>query len=481
MHPALVWFRLDLRLADNPALAAAVSRGLPVVPVFLWCPEEDGAWAPGGASRWWLHHSLAALDARLARAGSRLIVRRGPALEALLALARETGARAVFWNRGCEPAAAERGRLVERGLAAVGISAETAAGGLLHDPAALLTKAGTPYQVFSPFWREIERRTTERPMPEPARIPPPEKWPASLALDELALLPRPDWAGGLRGTWKPGESGAHERLHAFLGHALAAYPEHRDRPDLDGVSMLSPHLHFGEIGPRQVWDAVWSRAVAGRRRFAPAATAFLRQLAWREFAHHLLHHFPATAEAPLRPGFAGFPWREDSAGLRAWQGGRTGYPIVDAGMRQLWRTGWMHNRVRMVAASFLVKDLLVHWREGALWFWDTLVDADLANNTLGWQWVAGCGADAAPYFRVFNPAMQGEKFDPNGDYVRRWVPELGGLPPDWIHRPWDAPPAILSRAKVSLGETYPRPIVDHARARERALAALARAKPGAHG
>lgn len=475
---SLVWFRLDLRLTDNPALAAALKRGGPVVPVFIWAPEEEGDWPPGGASRWWLHQSLKALAADLESRGARLVLRRGPTLAALRALVRETGARAVFWNRRYEPALIARDRMVKEALRAGGLEVESFNSALLFEPWTVANRAGKPFQVFTPFWRHC-LSLTEPPPPQPAPeyLPVPPRWPESEPLAALELEPKIDWAAGLRAAWQPGEAGALAALRRFLDRAFAGYGEGRNRPDLPGTSRLSPHLHFGELGPRQVWHAL--KAWAARRGVSDATwrgSQFLAEIGWREFAHHLLFHFPHTPTEPLRPEFARFPWRHNPEGLRAWQRGRTGYPIVDAGMRELWTTGWMHNRVRMIVASFLVKDLLVDWREGARWFWDTLVDADLASNTLGWQWTAGCGADAAPYFRIFNPVSQGAKFDPQGDYVRRWVPELARLPAAWIHQPWAAAPSVLQQAGVELDRDYPRPVVSHAIAREVALEAWAKIK-----
>jgi deoxyribodipyrimidine photo-lyase len=439
---ALLWFRLDLRLADNPGLAAAAQTGR-VVPVYIWAPEEEGDWPPGAASRWWLHQSLRSLDAGLRRLGTRLILRRGPSLEALRSLVREFGADSVYWNRRYEPALRERDAHVQQALKSDGLRVETFNSALLFEPDKIKNQSGKPFRVFTPFWRSCQFAVPSfiaSPAPKLEKT----KSPPSVALDTFALEPAIDWAKGLRSAWKPGEAGAQEMLRRFLDNALAHYPDERDCPAHTGTSRLSPHLHFGEISPRQVW------AACVRHRSA-ASKAFLRQMGWREFAHHLLYHFPHTVCEPLRPQFSRFPWRPGPQKLRSWQRGRTGYPIVDAGMRELWATGWMHNRVRMVVGSFLVKDLLLPWLEGARWFWDTLVDADLANNTLGWQWVAGCGADASPYFRIFNPAAQAAKFDPNGDYVRRWVPEVNT--PD-----------------------YPPEVVDHARAREQALEALASMK-----
>ncbi len=472
----IAWFRQDLRLADNPALAAACATagGPPVIPVFVWSPEEEGAWPPGAASRWWLHHSLAALDAELRAQGSRLVLRRGPLVPALLELARETGAVAIHWNRRYEPAGRAQGERLKQAAEAAGLAARSFNSALLREPWELATGEGRPYRVFTPFWRTLlARGEPPAPQPAPASIAAPRAWPRSDALDALGLLPRVDWAGGLRAAWAPGEAGAKRQLERFLAGALAGYAEGRDRPDRDGTSGLSPALHFGELSPRQVWAAVRrTEDTAGGRGVTSGAESYLRELGWREFAYHLLYHFPGTPESPLRAEYGDFPWLEDAALLRAWQRGRTGFPFVDAAMRQLWRTGWMHNRARMVVASFLVKDLLISWSAGARWFWDTLVDADLASNTLGWQWAGGCGADAAPFFRVFNPVTQGRKFDPGGNYVRSHVPELAGLDGAAIHEPW-AVPEGLRGAGAPFGSRYPEPIVDHRVARVRALAALA--------
>lgn len=337
---------------------------------------------------------------------------------------------------------------------------------LLFEPWEIENKSGKPYQVFTPFWKMcMSKGVPGELLPPPKDLPAPEEWPESLSTDELSLLPEIDWDKGIRETWTPGENGAQDRLRQFVSHGIEDYARGRDEPALETTSRLSPHLHFGEIGPRQIWHAI-QHAGLGREQ---AADKFLSELGWREFSHHLLHHFPGTSEHALREEFRSFPWEHDDALFKAWQRGRTGYPFVDAGMRELWHTGWMHNRARMIVASFLTKDLLLPWQEGARWFWDTLVDADLANNTQGWQWTAGCGADAAPYFRIFNPVSQGEKFDAQGEYVRRWAPELAKLPDKYVHRPWDAPEEVLDEAEVVLGETYPKRIVDHSEARIRAL------------
>ena len=468
--PSIVWFRHDLRLADNPALEAAIEEGRAVLPVFIWEPDEEYPWEPGAASRWWLHHSLKALDARLAESGSRLILRTGPTLGTLRSLIKETGAEAVYWNRRYEPRVLERDRGIEDGLRESGIHAESFNGSLLFEPGEIRTKQNNVYRVFTPYWKACRKRDIALPTPAPKAITSPKKWPKSRPLDDLGLLPTIDWAAGMGKAWTPGEAGALTRFGAFIDEHITGYVEGRNRPDQAGTSSLSPHLHFGEISPR----ILWHRILAGAEidDLSSGAETYLKEIAWREFGHQLLHHFPKTTDEPLRGEFAAFPWRKDPKALRAWQRGRTGYPIVDAGMRQLWATGWMHNRVRMIVASFLVKHLLLPWQDGARWFWDTLVDADLANNTLGWQWSAGCGADAAPYFRVFNPILQGEKYDPNGEYVRRWVPELAKVPDRYLHKPWEAPAKMLGDSGITLGTTYPRPIVEHSAARERALEAF---------
>jgi len=467
VSPSIIWFRRDLRVRDNPALAAAARRGGPVIPVFVWAPEEEGKWAPGAASRWWLHHSLESLGRSLRSLGAPLVLRRGPSAEALLDLARETGAGAVFRNRLYEPAAAKRDRAAARALAAEGIETEDFPGALLFEPSEIRTGAGDPYRVFTPFWNRLLSLPERGAGPEkPARLAPPKKKPRSLLLADLRLLPEGDWAEGLRRTWTPGEEGAARLLARFLSGGIGAYEEERNRPDREGTSRLSPHLCRGEIAPARAWTEARRRASRLRKGKArDSALAWLRQIGWREFAGHLLHHYPHTAEKPLREEFGRFPWRRSGKDRDAWREGRTGYPIVDAGMRQLRETGWMHNRVRMIAGSFLVKDLRLHWLEGARWFWDTLVDADLANNTLGWQWIAGCGADAAPYFRIFNPVLQGERYDPEGAYVRRFVQELAEEGGKAVHRPGGRG-----------GGEYPEPVVDHRRAREEALLALASMK-----
>jgi deoxyribodipyrimidine photo-lyase len=429
-----------------------------VVPVFVLSLEEEQKWAAGAASRWWLHHSLIALEHSIKKLGGRLIVRRGPSLDAIRELIEQTGATLVCWSKLYEPAALARDAEIANTLAADHITVERFNSTLLFEPGTILNGQQLPYRVFTPFWRTVEKQLAMLPAPRraPRKLSTIKQSLASIPIDELSLLPKIRWDQGLAESWTPGESGALKQLHHFGKHA-ARYSSGRDRPDTEQTSRLSPHLHFGEIGARQI--------VAGLRDH----DSYLRQVGWREFAHHLLFHFPATTDKPLDARFAKQRWQRSRAQLKAWQRGRTGIPLVDAGMRELWRTGWMHNRVRMVVASWLTKNLQIHWLEGARWFWDTLVDADLANNTLGWQWVAGCGADAAPYYRIFNPVLQAKRFDPQRRYIRRWVPEIARLPDRWVHEPWAAPEAVLQSAGVELGVTYPRPMVNVGESRKRAL------------
>jgi deoxyribodipyrimidine photo-lyase len=478
----ILWLRRDLRLADNPALHAALQRRAPVFPVFI-LSDDEGDWPPGGAARWWLHESLASLDAALRERGSRLILRAGPSLATLRELLAQTGAHCVFWNRRYEPAVVARDTAVKSALRDGGINAESFNGSLLREPWDVRSKTGGPYRVYTPFKRHLlERLEPETPLSAPRTITAPREWPDSLALEALSLRPRAPWYERMAAEWQPGEPGARLRMQRFLRRPLLDYDGVRNDPAIEGTSRLSPHLCFGEISPRQVWHAVAAGAAKQRlKREAWRGSTFVSELLWREFAYHLIHHFPRTTTEPLDAQFARFPWVEDEAALRAWQHGRTGVPLVDAGMRQLWGTGWMHNRVRMVVASFLVKNLRMHWLHGARWFWDTLVDADLAANTLNWQWVAGCGADAAPYFRVFNPVAQAQRFDPRGEYVHRWVPELARLAAPHVHAPWLAPASVLDAAGVRIGADYPAPIVDLAESRQASLAAYRAMRAGGGG
>ena len=456
----LVWLRQDLRLADNPALAAAHG---PVVLAFVL--DDTGPWRPGAASRWWLHQSLAALTADVNARGGRVVLARGNALTEIPRLATTVGAQAVHWNRRWEPGEPEREAEMRRRLGELGCQDRAFAADLLFEPGTVRTKTGGTFQVFTPFWRAaLAAPPPARPLPAPQSFDLPPCVPDSLSLDALELMPAKPWWRTMAETWQPGEAGAAKRLANFLDTGLSTYETRRDRPDCNGTSCLSPHLAFGEISPRQIWHAVQTRPPSA------GADCFLKELGWREFSHTLVAAFPKLQEQPLHPAFTAFPWSENRTTFNAWKQGCTGYPIVDAGMRQLWATGWMHNRVRMIVGSFLVKDLLVPWQWGERWFWDTLVDANVAANAASWQWVAGCGADAAPYFRVFNPVTQGEKFDPAGHYVRRWLPELAGLPDQYVHKPWAAPPLLRA------GLRYPPPMVDHAAARQAALSAYDRIK-----
>ena len=476
MSTTILWLRQDLRLTDNPALAAA-THSERLIPVYIHDPAQHGHWPTGAASMWWLHHSLAALDKDLCKLGSKLILRSGPALPELRDLIETCNATRICWNRRYEPSLTNTDRELKSTLQGCGLTVQTFNANLLFEPWDVQREARTsqaaPYKVFTPYWRACLRRGLPGVQhAHPNKLPQLPKRVASLRLRDLELLPRIRWDAGLQQNWQPGEKGALRRLKQFLENSLLEYAEARDRPALAGTSALSPHLHFGEIGPRQVVQAVqWQeREKAAKTAGASSLETYIRQIGWREFANHLLFHFPDTDREPLNPRFKAFPWRNEYADdLSAWQHGTTGIPLVDAGMRELWQTGWMHNRVRMVVASLLTKNLLIPWQEGAAWFWDTLVDADLANNSLGWQWVAGCGADAAPYYRIFNPVLQGEKFDPEGSYVRRWVPELESLPSRYVHKPWTAPSALQVACK-----RYPTPIVDLKASRDRALAAYRR-------
>ncbi|MEM1160012.1 MAG: deoxyribodipyrimidine photo-lyase [Pseudomonadota bacterium] len=453
--PVIMWFRQDLRLTDNPALTVAADTG-EVLPVYIRDPGE----AIGSASKWWLHHSLTALGGDLGH----LVLRSGDPAEILAALCAETGADSVVWNRCYDPYSIARDTALKADLKDRGISAQSYNAALLAEPWEVETKSGTPFKVYSPFWRALSAREMPEPLPRPAlsTIDAPSE-----TLADWNLRPsQPNWAMDFQDLWTPGESGAWSKLESFLKSGLAGYAALRNRPDLPNVSRLSPHLHFGEISPRQIWARTRAETTPQRKH----ADKFLAEIGWREFSHHLLYHFPTLPTENWKPAFNGYPWRDDHADLDAWQQGQTGYPIVDAGMRELWSTGYMHNRVRMVVGSFLIKHLRLHWKHGLAWFHDTLLDADAANNSASWQWVAGCGADAAPYFRIFNPMTQGEKFDPDGAYVRKWCPELSRLPNKVLHAPFNAPAHVLAEAGVVLGETYPKPIVDHATARAAALA-----------
>ncbi|HEY0235719.1 MAG TPA: deoxyribodipyrimidine photo-lyase [Afipia sp.] len=473
---AIVWFRDDLRLSDHAALAAAASSGLPLVCLYVLDDVRAKDRPLGGASRWWLAGSLRALGASLKGHRQNLVLRKGDAATIIPQIARETNAACVYWIDSEVPGPARQARDVAQALEREGIAVQTFRSDLLVKPQDIRSKEGRGLRVFTPFWKRVlGLGEPAKSLPVPSKLPPPLNI-ASDQLEDWKLEPsHPDWAGGLRDNWTPGEAGAQQRLHDFLEHDIKGYATKRDRPDGDHTSRLSPHLRFGEISPCQIYHAA-KFAAARQPAIARDAEKFLSELGWREFSRHLLFDLPDLHDKNLQESFDTFPWRHDMKAVHAWRRGQTGYPIVDAGMRQLWHTGIMHNRVRMVVASFLVKHLLIDWREGERWFWDTLVDADPGSNPASWQWVAGSGADAAPYFRVFNPILQGEKFDPDGVYVSRWVPELSKLPPALIHHPWDATPMELASAGITLGKTYPEPIVDHKAARERALAAYAKTR-----
>jgi deoxyribodipyrimidine photo-lyase len=472
--PCIVWFRDDLRLSDHPALHAAAATKRPMICLYIL--DETSQRPIGGAARWWLAQSLRSLQKSLAAQGVPLLLRKGPAAKVIAEVARDSSAREVFWNAIAQAPHQAAEREVASALRDLDVNVQSCAGDLLAAPETVRTKEGRGLRVFTPFWRRIQAMgAPPDPLPAPRHLRPGPSL-ESDAVEIFGLEPtRPDWAGGLRETWTHetgtfGESAAQKRLKHFLKDGLAGYTGDRDRPDRDGTSGLSPHLRFGQISPRQIWHAA-QFAAAERHALASDADKFLSELGWREFCRHLLFDVPNLATRNLQSSFDGFPWRHDETGLKAWQRGQTGYPVVDAGMRQLWHTGVMHNRVRMVVASFLVKHLLIDWREGEKWFWDTLVDADAGSNPANWQWVAGCGADAAPYFRIFNPVLQGEKFDPDGTYVKHWVPELAQLPKKLIHQPWEAAPLELASAGITLDKTYPHPIVDHRKGRARALKA----------
>ena len=478
--PVVVWFRSDLRLIDNRALSAAVATGNPVAAVFILDDAAPGMWSRGAASRWWLNKSLASLARSIEDKGGRLILRRGATHEELPRIVTETNASAVYFTRCYEPWAVDLETGLKSRFDRDGITFKRFGGNLLREPEDVRTKTGDVYKVYTPFWRALSFEfSPQKSLAAPKAIASLKKTPKSDALASWNLHPeKPDWSKGFDEHWQPGEAGAHAKLKTFFASAMKTYAEDRNRPDRPGTSRLSPHLHFGEITPGACWLAAQS-AAAKQPGSDKGLETFLKEVVWREFSNTLLFYWPDLPEQPFRKDFAAFPWLENAGQLKAWQRGQTGYPVVDAGMRELWHTGYMHNRVRMIVASFLIKHLMIPWQQGEAWFWDTLVDADLANNAASWQWVAGSGADAAPYFRIFNPITQGEKFDPEGTYVRRWVPELKDLPSDVIHAPWTAPPITLSTAGVVLGKTYPAPIVDHMVARDRALAAYGAVKRAA--
>ena len=469
LNPVIVWFRQDLRLTDNPALKAASDMGAPVLPVYVLDTENAGEHAQGAASRWWLHHSLTALQKSL-RGG--LVCLSGRADELLPQLAADVGADGVFWNRCYEPWRIHRDKRIKARLLREGYRVRSFNGSLLFEPPHIARRNGARYDVFSDYYRRgcLAAGPTPRAcLPAPANLTL-HRTRSATSIDALELLPTVRWYESIESAWTPGENGALRQLDRFFTRGLRCYREGRDRPDQNVVSRLSPHLHFGEVSPHTLWHAAMK--LNDVDEIANHADHFRRQLAWREFSHYLLYYYPTLPTHNLRRQFDELPWQRDDASFAAWREGRTGYPIVDAAMRELWQTGYIHNRARMVAASFLVKNLLQDWRDGANWFWDTLVDADLANNSVSWQWVAGSGVDAAPYTRIFNPVIQGRKFDPDGEYVCRYVPELSKLPPCYLHAPWEAPEDVLRQSGVTLGVDYPLPIVSLESSRKRALAAF---------
>ena len=469
MTRSIVWFRQDLRLADHPALLTAVESSSEVLPLYIHDPAvSDKAWPMGSAAKWWLHHALVALDENLQKLGSRLEIRVGSPEKILIDLVQSAQIDAVYWNRRYGPEDRAVDQAIKDKLKQLGVTVKSFNGSLLREPWEVVKGDGEPYRVFTPFWKALERQGLDLPAePAPSSLPAWKHDGQGVSVDALNLLPKIPWDQGFKDTWAVSESAAHELLESFVSGPIAAYSDHRNLPDRQGTSRLSPYLLFGQISPRQVVQAVRGASPWG---LGEGATTFLKEIGWREFAHHLLFHFPKTTDHPLDLRFERFPWLQDPKMLKAWQQGQTGIPIVDAGMRELWHTGWMHNRVRMIVASFLTKNLRHHWLEGARWFFDTLVDADLANNTLGWQWTAGCGADAAPFFRIFNPVLQGEKFDPEGRYVRRWVPELSKVPNAYLHHPWDLP--LQHEAKAEITAHYPQPLVDLSLSRLQALEAF---------
>lgn len=469
----IVWFRDDLRIADNPALSAAWASGEPVIGLYILDPKASRR-PLGAAGRWWLHGSLMALKYNLAKLGVPLVLRRGATLSVLGELVQKSGAKIVFFNRSVDQTTKMLEGDAQHIFKFKSVQLRSFDANLLFAPGEIVSKTNEPYRVFTPFWRAaIAKGPPQAPIdaPQGVRTPPPEV--TSDDVDDWKLRPtKPNWAKAFGDHFTPGEDGAIARLKSFVSEGLHGYCDRRDRPDQPSTSLLSPHLRFGEISPHRIWQAVNEAALDGNASQRDVVK-FQSELGWREFSHHLLFHFPDLHQRSFQPRFDRFPWREDASALRAWQRGETGYPIVDAGMRQLWQTGFMHNRVRMITASFLIKHLLIDWREGERWFWDCLLDACPANNPAGWQWVAGSGADAAPYYRIFNPVLQGERFDPDGVYVRRFVPELARLPSSLIHRPWEAGGLLLNEAGIRLGTTYPYPLIDLNQGRNRALAALA--------
>ena len=471
---ALVWFRKDLRLRDNPCLAAALKEKKEIIPVFIWDSEEGGQWSPGAASRWWLHNALESLKADILKNNGNLILQKGKAENILPKLIEATGVDTLYYGRKYDPAGINTQNAVENALAEKPCKIESFNTSLLQEPWEIKNGSGRPFQVFTPYWRKCRSGIYKESLKySPSQLLYGKSNFESLSVQELELLPEHNWHLKLSSHWEVSEDAAHKLIQRTIDEVTRSYSTARNIPSKDGTSRLSPYLAWGLVSPKQICEAVLASDNQGGFR---GENKYLVEIGWREFSYHLLYHFPQIPDQPLREKYAAFPWRSDPTELKAWQFGNTGYPMVDAGMRQLYETGWMHNRVRMVVASFLVKHLLLSWQDGARWFWDTLVDADLASNTQGWQWAAGCGADAAPYFRIFNPITQGEKFDGKGEYTSKWIPSLKQLPGKWIFKPWEAPPDLLLVSDVFLGNNYPHPCVDHKFGRERALSALASLK-----
>lgn len=472
----IVWFRKDLRLHDNESLWEAAKQGI-IIPVFIWSEEEEREYATSEAARWWLHHSLIALENELEAHGLSLIVRQGSSVDQLASICEQTKADAIYFNERYEPSIMNRDRAITEKLHSFTNEVRSFSSNLLFTPGDLLNQKNEPYKVFTSFWKRTMRESVNRPHPIPASIVPYGKAIPSLQVEGLSLLPLNPWHEKFHIYWEPGEKGAIKRWQQFVDEGLSYYVEERDIPSARSVSLLSPHLVWGDISVRSIWHAAQRLRDEDMEEYMQSPIdAFLRQLIWREFAYHQLIHYPAMLNHPLREKFKGFPWQGTDEELSNWQKGMTGYPLVDAGMRELWETGAMHNRVRMVVASFLVKHLLISWVNGSEWFQETLVDFDPASNAMGWQWVAGTGIDAAPYFRIFNPILQSQKFDSEGLYIRKWVPELEQLPSQYIHEPWKAPGNILLESGIVLGKTYPLPIIDHSFARIRALEAYVQVK-----
>lgn len=474
MKTAIVLFRQDLRISDNPALAYATKNADRIIPIYVLDDETPGKWKPGGASRWWLHHSLQSLEKNLReRLNLSLTLFRGNTRETILKAIDVEKATLCCWNRCYEPYALKLENELKEGLGERGSDFKTFNGSLLIEPWEIYTKQGTHYKVFTQFWRQaVKMIETTSPFQAKKQTQLAHSKMKSDKLNDWELLPNhPNWAKGFEQLWVPGERGAQDSLSSFLSDHAKGYDILRDYPGTRGTSLLSPRLHFGELSPMQVWRRCQKLKLesADDQVLKHNIESYVREIGWREFSYYLLYHCPSLPEKPFVEKFNSFKWNRSISMLRAWQKGMTGYPIVDAGMRELWATGWMHNRVRMIVASFLTKDLLIHWKRGEEWFWDTLVDADLASNSASWQWVAGSGADAAPYFRIFNPVTQGEKFDADGEYVRRWVPEIKNLPNRFLQAPWNAPEDVLRKAGITLGVDYPHPVVDHAEARLEAL------------